>query len=363
MEPFFSNQQCDFCKGCSTQYCLLSMLEKWTSAVGKGKYFGVLLRDLSKAFDCISHKLILAKLHAYGFSLRALRLTHSYLTNRKQTTRVNVNYSSWEEILFGVPQGSILGPLLFNIFLCDLFLIVKETSFASYADDNTPYVRAENLDKIIKSLEKVSIKLFQWFSDDQMKANHDICHLLVSGKNNVTMNANGFKIKNTECEKLLGIKVDCGLNFENYLDRVIKKASNKVNALSRVTPFMNLSKKMLVDSFFKSQFSYCLLVWMSHSRTINNKINHLHERCLGVIYNDKISSFKELLERDGSVPIHNRNLQILATEIFKVYNNRAPSIFTEILINKIQTTSYTTLRTFQFHLLEVYIMELKAYRF
>ena len=144
------------------------------------------------------------------------------------------------------------------------------------------------------------------------------------------MNANGFKIKNTECEKLLGIKVDCGLNFENYLDRVIKKASNKVNALSRVTPFMNLSKKMLVDSFFKSQFSYCLLVWMSHSRTINNKINHLHERCLGVIYNDKISSFKELLERDGAVPIHNRNLQILATEIFKVYNNIAPPIFTEI---------------------------------
>ena len=198
--------------------------------------------DLSKAFDCISHELILAKLHAYGFSLRALRLIHSYLTNRKQTTGVNANYSSWEEILFGVPQGSILGPLLFNIFLCDLFLIMKETSFASYADDNTPYVTAENLDEVIKSLEKDSIKLFQWFSDNQMKANHDKCHLLVSGKNNVTMNASGFKIKNSECEKLLGIKVDCGLKFENYLDGVIKKASNKINALSRVTPFLNLSK-------------------------------------------------------------------------------------------------------------------------
>ena len=129
----------------------------------------------------------------------------------------------------------------------------------------------------------------------------------------------------------MGIKVDCGLKFENYLDGVIKKASNKINALSRVTPFMNLSKKkLLMDSFFKSQFSYCPLGWMCHSRMINNKINHLHERCLGVIYNDKISSFKELLERDGAVPIHNRNLQILATEIFKVYNNIAPPIFTEI---------------------------------
>ena len=87
---------------------------------------------------------------------------------------------------------------------------------------------------------------------------------------------------------------------------------------------------MLMNSFFKSQFSYCPLVWMCHSRTINNTINHLHERCLRVIYNDKISSFKELLDIDGSVPIHNRNLQILATEMFEVYNNVAPAIFTEI---------------------------------
>ena len=150
MEPFFSKQQCVFRKAYSTQYCLLSMLEKWKSAVDKGKCLGALLTDLSKAFDCISHELILAKLHQYRFSLRALRLIHSYLTNRKQRTRLNGNYSSWEEILFGAPQRSILRPLLFNIFLCDFSLIMKETSFASYADDNTPYATAENLDEVIK---------------------------------------------------------------------------------------------------------------------------------------------------------------------------------------------------------------------
>ena len=97
--------------------------------------------------------------------------------------------------MFGVPHGSTLGHLLFNIFLCDLFLIMKETSFASYADDITPNITAKNFDEVIKSLEKDSIKLFQWFSDNQMKTNHDKCHFLVSGKNNVTMNLGGFKIK------------------------------------------------------------------------------------------------------------------------------------------------------------------------
>ena len=91
MEPFFSKQQFGFPKGYSMQYCLLSMLEKWKSVVNKGKYFVGLLTDLSKVFNCISHELTLAKLHAYDFSQTALRLIHSYLTNRKQTTRVNDN--------------------------------------------------------------------------------------------------------------------------------------------------------------------------------------------------------------------------------------------------------------------------------
>ena len=107
-----------------------------------------------------SRTYILAKLHAYGFSLGALRLIYSYLTKRKQRAKVNGDYSSWEEILFGVPHGYILGPLLVNTFLGDLFLIMKETSFASYADDKTPYVTAENLDEVIKSLEEDSLSCF-----------------------------------------------------------------------------------------------------------------------------------------------------------------------------------------------------------
>ena len=180
MDPLISKYQCGFRRGFGTQDCLLAMLEKWKSSVDKRKTFGVLLTDLSKAFDCLSHDLIIAKLNAYGFGLSALNLMQSYLSERKQRTKVNQDYSSWEEILFGVPQGSILGPILFNIFLSDLFLIINNIDFASYANDNTIYTTGENIDEVIFSLQESSKKFFKWFIDNQMKTNEDKCHFIVS---------------------------------------------------------------------------------------------------------------------------------------------------------------------------------------
>ena len=94
---------------------------------------------------------------------------------------------------------------------------------------------------------------------------------------------------------------------------------------------MNLTKwRLLMNSFFSSQFSYCSLIWMCQSRIVNSKINKLHERCLRITYNDKKSPFKELLETDKSVSIHIKNLQVLATEMFKVYRNIFSHIVTQL---------------------------------
>ena len=212
-----------------------------------------MLTDLAKAFDCLSHELLLAKLHAYGVSISALRLIYSFKVNREQRTKTSSSYSSWKETLSGVPQGLILGPLLFNIFICDMFFELRQSDFASYADDNTPYVEANNVDEVIAILENDSIQLLKWFSDNQVKASKDKYHLFITSDEKVSMKIDNIEIENTSSEKLLGIITDSKLNFKEHLGGIIKKASRKVNVLSRITPYMNLTEqKLLINSFFTS---------------------------------------------------------------------------------------------------------------
>ena len=232
--------------------------------------------------------------------------------------------------MFGIPQGSILGPLLFNIFLCDLFLIMENTDIASYADDNTPYTTGNSIEEVIQKLENAAKTLFQGFSDNQMKANLAKCHFLCNSNREVSLTIENQLIKNSKFEKLLGNKLGSKLNLNSHIHDICQKAGQKLNVISRTTPYMDFAKRrLIVNIFFYSQFNYCQLVWMCHNRTNNNKTNRLHERCLRLIYNDKKSSFEDLLQKAGSASIHHRNLRTLAVELFKVFKGLSPVIFAE----------------------------------
>ena len=143
-----------FRKGYSTQHCLSVMINKWKIAMDSGKLAAALLTDLSKAFDCLNHELLIAKLGAYGFSHSSLKYIYSYLSNRKQRIKVNNTFSEWCNIVSGVPQGSILGPLLFNIYVNDMFYFIRDSDIANYEDDTTPYTINKSMDSLLDSLKK-----------------------------------------------------------------------------------------------------------------------------------------------------------------------------------------------------------------
>ena len=249
----------------------------------------------------------------------SLKLINSYLSKRRQRIKINDVYSSWSEILFGVPQGSILGPLLFNIFICDLFMFLPKNGIANYADDNTPYSTGTGIHNIISDLEQASDILSKWFQDNYLKANPDKYHVLLSETSETQLIVKNVPIASSCCEKLLGIKIDHKLSFEPHVESLCKKASQKLNALARMASSLKFKqRKLLLNAFITSQFSYAPVVWIFHSRKLNNRINHIHQRAIRLVYKYYTRFFDELLFKDHSFRIHHRNLQKLAIEIFKV---------------------------------------------
>ena len=351
MDSKFSANLCGFRKGMSTQHCLITMIETLKKTLDKGGATGILLTDLSKAFDCLPHDLLIAKLDAYGFDVEALKLIHSYLTGRKQRTKINKTFSSWSDILYGVPQGSILSPLLFNIFINDMFLSTNN-DIANYADDNSPFAYDYSNALVIEKLENTADILIQWYKDNYMKLNENKSKLLLSHSEseNKSIKIGNETILNTKSEKLLGITVDNKLTFKDHVSNLCKKANQKLNALARITRYMDTDKlKVTMKAFIASQFNYCPLVWMFYGRKLNNRINKIQERSLKLIYKDRESTFSQLLLRDNSFTVHERNLQVLATEIFKFKNNMSPTIMNRVFSATTHTYNLrndTKLRTF-----------------
>ena len=200
---------------------LIRLVEEWKSKLDNDFLIGSVFMDLSKAFDSIPHELIIAKLHAYGFDENALVLIHSYLKKRKQSVRINNVYSSFQHIISGIPQGSVLGPIIFNFCINDLFFFIEQASLYNFADDNTLACFSRSLPKLVKVLEEEASNALSWLDQNKMIANPNKFHALFVKKDQtdtsgINLDCLGQSIQSEESVKLLGVTLDYKLNFDPH---------------------------------------------------------------------------------------------------------------------------------------------------
>ena len=314
--PFISAQR----KSYSTQQVLIRLLEEWREKLDKNFIVGAVLMDLSKAFDCIPHDLIIAKLAGYGFERETLRLIYSYLKGRKQCVKINNTYSDYNEIISGVPQGSILGPVFFNLSINDLFFFIEKASMHNFADDNTLSAWGERVSKLIDTLESESNIAIDWFTKNKMIINPDKFQAIILDKKksnltNIPLNIDNQTIKSVTSVELLGIHLDDKLNNNLHISNICRSAANQLNALMRLKSYLSFNaKRVLINSYIISNFNYCPL-WSA-----------------SIFIRDYSISYEGLLEKAGKVKmnVYRFRLRNLCVEIYKTINKLNPEFMNNI---------------------------------
>ena len=289
--------------------------------------------------------LLIAKLHAYGFDLNSLIFFYSYLKRRKQCVKINNFLSNFQVMLSGVPQGSILGPILFDIFINDLFLWINKADLYNFADDNTLSSFGDTIPELIEILEKESENAIKWYYDNDMIANAKKFQGIILNKNGrynelYDFKIGGFTIKSKNHVELLGIEIDFKLNFNMYISKICKKAGGQLNTLCRYNKFIDFDeKKTLIESFIQSNFNFCPLVWMFTSPNSGRKIERVQERALRLLLNDYSCDYDLLLEKSKKSKVYTRIHRILAKEVYKTLNDYNPGYMKTIFQKTLRENS------------------------
>lgn len=304
----------------------------------------MLLVDLSKAFDCLPHSLTVAKLRAYGISQNATAFLADYLTSRRQRVKVGSSLSDWIAITKGIPQGSIMGPIIFNIFINDIFSAIKDGTLFNYADDNTVLISAESVAGAKAKLKNECDNIVNWVKQNDMQANAQKFQVMLSINETDDDVFNLSQDVYLPCEnhvKLLGVTLDQKLNFNEHISLLCVKASKQINVLSRFRRILDVQTKLLLyKSFIQCHFNYCPLVWHSCGITNTKRMERLQYRALRFVFSDFNSPYEVLLSKAKMPTLELSRMRSIANEVFKAINNISPPFICDMFANSHPTHSY-----------------------
>ena len=283
----FDKMLCAYRKKYGTEHVLIKLIDSWKYALDENKFVGTVLMDLSKAFDCIPHGLLIAKMNAYGMSNNACEFMSSYLSGRYQRVKISNDKSSWSPLLKGVPQGSCLGPFIFNVFINDIFYFIESCDLTNYADDNTLDIIASTIEMVLSALRKDTDNAIKWFINNFMQVNPSkfqfMCLKSVTSKEIIPqfIEVNGTNIPCEKEVKLLGITIDDKLKFDKHVDIICKNAARQLNIMYRFKGIFDLKEKeKIYNTFIISNFNYCPIIWHFCGKACTRKIEKIQERAL-----------------------------------------------------------------------------------
>ena len=331
LSPYLSG----FRKSHNCQHVLLDFIKKCKSALDEGKMYGALLTDLSRAFDCLPHKMLITKLNAYGVDSKACMLLSNYFVGRKQRVKLPHVKGNWLNISKGAPQGSLMGPFGYNVHSNDLLcMLVHLCDVFNYADDNTLGCEGKDVPELQTKLEKASSMMLNWFDENGMQANPEKFQFIVfdrkeNGQHNI--HVNGIEIKSQQMVKLLGVHIDSKLTFNYHISQLCMKAGRKISVMSRLCTVLDCKTKLLLfNSFIISQFNFCPLVWQHCKRCDMIKIEKIQFRALKYVYRDYKSSYEYLRQKSDRLLMYEYRMKIMLCEVFKCVHKLNPLYMHEI---------------------------------
>lgn len=335
MQSYFHDYLSGFRKGYGCNDILTCLTEDWRQALDNGNTIGVVAIDLSKAFDCMSHGLLIAKIFAYGFDITVCQLLKSYLVDRNQRVKIGEITSEWTKSTKGVPQGSILGPLLFNVFINDFLFHEMNSKVYNYADDNTLSYYSKNINQIKMNLQTDCLTAMEWFESNNMKANAEKFQLMFLSRNNSysneTLTIENYTITASSKITILGVEFDSKLNFDSHINEICNQASKQINALKRIRHFLDKPcKKIIYNSYISSNFNYCTLVWMFSGKTNMEKLEKTNKRALRYVVNDDSADYNDICQNEKLLNIYRRCMKEVAIQMYKVKNKLVPKYILEM---------------------------------